>query len=297
MASPAASEESGLECMTGRASPRFPLRNTVPPRRTSTPRSILRGTLPALAIFARAPIPRQAKTRLIPLLGPRGAADFHAALVSDVLQKVNALGSQVAPYLFLAGGRYPVSSSLSDYKLVRQCGADLGERLERAFRRLLKRHRRALVIGTDSPLLAGRGLLRALEKLRVADAVLGPCPDGGFYVIGLRRLVPGLFEGVRWGSASACRNMQERLLAHNYSCAMLEPVDDVDRPSDVARLNRELTANPAARRLAPSAWRFLQEFFVVEGEVKKRVRKKSGGQSSARAIQPPPKTSRSASGE
>jgi rSAM/selenodomain-associated transferase 1 len=283
--------------MTGRASPRLPLRNTVPPRRPSPLSPVFSESLPALAIFARAPVPRQAKTRLIPLLGPRGAADFHAALVSDVLQKVNALGSQVVPYFFLAGGRYPISSSLSDCTLVRQRGVDLGERLEHAFRRLLKRHHRALVIGTDSPLLSGRVLLRAVEELRSADAVLGPCPDGGFYVIGLRRLVPGLFDSVRWGSASACRDMRQSLLAHNYSCAMLEPVDDVDRPSDVVRLRRDLTANAAARRFAPSAWRFLQQLFVLEGEAKKGRKKKSGRQSPSRAIQPPPRTSRSSPGE
>ena len=297
MASPVGSEASGLECVMGCATPGSSAENSVPPRRSSSSRSAFSGPLPALAIFARAPVPRKAKTRLIPLLGPRGAAEFHAALVCDVLQKVNALGSQVVPYLFLAGGRHPISSSLSDYTLVRQRGADLGERLERAFRKLLKRHRGALVIGTDSPLLPGRVLIRALEKLRGADAVLGPCPDGGFYLIGLRRLVPGLFDRVRWGSASACRDVQESLRAHDYSCAMLELVDDVDRPSDVVRLNRKLAANPAARRLAPSAWRFVQEFFVLEGEVKERVKKKSGGQSPTRAIQPPPKTSRSASGE
>jgi rSAM/selenodomain-associated transferase 1 len=283
--------------VTSLGTPRSSAENPVPARRSSPPHSAYSESLPALAIFTRAPIPHKAKTRLIPLLGPRGAADFHAALLSDVLQKVNSLGWRVAPYLFLTGGRYPISSSLSDYTLVRQRGADLGERLQRAFRKLLKRHCRALVIGTDSPLLPGRVLLRVVEELRGADAVLGPCPDGGFYLIGLRRLVPGLFEGVRWGSASACRDMRESLRAHDYSCAMLGPVDDVDRPSDVARLRRKFSGNPAARRLAPSAWRFLQEFFVLEGEAKKRVRKKSGGQPSARAIQPPPKTSRSASSE
>jgi uncharacterized protein len=236
---------------------------------------------PALAVFARAPIPRHAKTRLIPLLGPRGAAEFHAGLVSDALQKVNALGSRVSPYFFLASGHYPVSSSLSDYTLKRQRGADLGERLDRAFRGLLRRHGRALVIGTDSPLLPKRTLTQALDELRVSDAVLGPCPDGGFYLIGLRRLERGLFDDVRWGTASAFRDMRENLLAHNYSCAILELVEDVDRPADVTRLGEELFRSRVARRLAPSAWRFLQQFFVLKRAGKRREGKNSGGERTA----------------
>jgi uncharacterized protein len=235
----------------------------------SLPRSVISRPkpakiLPALAIFAREPIPGKAKTRLIPLLGPRGAADFHAALVSDALQKVNALGRRVAPYFFIAGRKFPVSSSLSDYTLRRQRGADLGERLENAFRAILKHHRRVLVTGTDSPLLSGRNLLQAFEKLRVSDAVIGPCPDGGFYLIGFRRTENGLFKNVRWGSERAFEDMRANLQSRGFSCAILGAVDDVDRAEDVERLKDALVESAAARRLAPSSWRFLREFFALK---------------------------------
>jgi uncharacterized protein len=227
---------------------------------------------PALAVFARAPIAGAAKTRLIPLLGPRGAADFHAALVSDTLQRVNALGDRVAPYFFLAGDKFPVSSSLSDYTLKRQHGEDLGERLADAFRALLKRHRRVLVTGTDSPLLSRQGLLRALERLRASDAVLGPCPDGGFYAVGLRRLEKGLFENVRWGSASAFQDLLANLKTRDFSFAIVGSVEDVDRPEDVERLKAALVESAAARGLAPSTWRFLRDFFALKA-APRRVRK------------------------
>jgi uncharacterized protein len=230
--------------------------------------------LPALAIFARAPIPGRAKTRLIPLLGPRGAADFHAALVSDTLQKVNALAERADPYFFLAGEKFPVASSLSDYTLKKQSGNDLGERLDNAFKTLLKNHGSALVMGTDSPPLTRRVLLTALEKLRASDAVLGPCPDGGFYLIGLRRHVPGLFDGVRWGSESAFEDMRASLSTHGVSCRILEAIDDVDRPGDVERIKDEFIASAAARRKSPSAWRFLREFFALQPIPKKRKKQK-----------------------
>lgn len=204
----------------------------------------------------------------MPLLGPRGAAEFHAALVSDALRKVNALGGRVSPYFFLAGARYPVSSALSDYTLRRQHGANLGERLESAFRQLLRDHGHAVIIGTDSPTLPGRILRQALGELPLCDAVLGPCPDGGFYLIGLRRMAGGLFTGVPWGSGRAFRDMHANLVAHGFSCAILEISADVDRPEDVERLKIELAGSRAARRLAPCAWKFLKGFSLLKSRRK-----------------------------
>jgi uncharacterized protein len=140
----------------------------------------------AVAIFARAPEPGKAKTRLWPLLGREGAAAFQAALMSDAVRKVASVGS-IARYLFiLANGPLGFTfggqgqAGTHGYTLVRQQGTDLGERLQRAFCRMLGRHPHALVIGTDSPQLSPRGLRRALDELLWCDAVLGPCPDGGY---------------------------------------------------------------------------------------------------------------------
>ncbi|MGD0922627.1 MAG: TIGR04282 family arsenosugar biosynthesis glycosyltransferase [Terriglobia bacterium] len=222
----------------------------------------------AVAIFARAPSPGRAKTRLIPLLGARGAAEFQAALISDSIRKVNALGERASRYVFFAGTGSPAPAALfSRFTLVRQRGADLGERLAHAFRKLLRRHAVAVVIGTDSPTLAPRVLRAARRELHVCDAVLGPSPDGGFYLIGLRRTerakAGGLFRGIRWGSAFAFRDTLRNLLRHGLACSILEPCADVDRPEDFRRLVRELAGSQALRRGAPAVWRFVKELGAV----------------------------------
>jgi len=211
-----------------------------------------------VGIFARTPVPGKAKTRLIPLLGPRAAAEFHTALIRDTLRKVDALSGCVSRYFFLAGRNFPTLSA--HYRLVRQRGAGLGARLENAFRRLLRSHSCAVVIGTDSPSLPPRVLHEALSELQVCDAVLGPCTDGGYYLIGLRLLSTGLLRGIRWGTAFAFRDTLRNLLWHGYSCSILEPWSDVDVLSDIRRLKKELARSRAARRLAPAAWRFLKAF-------------------------------------
>ncbi len=215
----------------------------------------------ALVIFARSATPGTAKTRLAPALGLRGAADFQSALMADTVRKVMTLKRSVSPYFFLAGQNFPTSPSISRFTLQRQRGADLGERLERAFRRLLRRHGHAVVIGTDSPALPPRVLRQAFIELRFCDAVLGPCPDGGFYLIGLRRLAKDheLLQGVRWGSAFAFRDTLRSMLRQNFSCSVLRAIEDVDRPEDIMRLKKRLARDRAARRLSPAVWRFLNK--------------------------------------
>lgn len=217
----------------------------------------------ALAVFARLPAPGKAKTRLIPLLGPRRAAEFQAALISDSLRKLETLAGCASPYLFFAGRGFPPGGRPPDWTLVRQGGAGLGQRLERAFRWLLRRHGAAVVIGTDSPTLSPRLLRVALGELAACDAVLGPSPDGGFYLVGLRRAaaekIREVFRGVRWGSRSAFRDTLENLLRCGFACAILEPCADVDRPADFRRLARELARSRSLRRRAPAVWRFVEQ--------------------------------------
>lgn len=143
------------------------------------------------------------------------------------------------------------------FQVKQQTGKDLNQRLERAFAQLLKRHSRVVVIGTDSPALAPSLLRLALEELRTTDAVLGPCPDGGYYLIGLRRTVRGLFDEVRMGTEFAFRETLNNVLAQGFSCSVLASCPDVDRPPDLMDLKKLLAAKPARRRLLPQTWRFL----------------------------------------
>lgn len=144
------------------------------------------------------------------------------------------------------------------YALVAQQGADLGERLGRAFRLLLTHHPRALVMGTDSPTLGAHRLRQALRELSCCDAVLGPCPDGGYYLIGLRRFSSALFRGVRWGTQFAFRDTLRNLTECHFSCSVLEPLPDVDHPADFRRLAKSLSSNLRLRRLAPATWSFVK---------------------------------------
>lgn len=212
-----------------------------------------------MAVFARAIVPGKTKTRLIPALGPEGAAKFHQALVADAVRKVGRLKGDLARYVFTAGERSPKEIVPPAFECRRQQGSGLAHRLGCAFTQLLWQHPRVVVIGTDSPLLAPSMLRLALAELRTTDAVLGPCPDGGYYLIGLRRTCRGLFNGLRLGTEFAFGDTLGSLLGHGFSCSVLEPCPDVDVPGDLAALKKSLIKNPTTRRLAPHTWRFLSK--------------------------------------
>ena len=211
----------------------------------------------AIAVFARSPVAGRAKTRLIPLLGPRAAAELQSALILDTVAKVNQLAEQAVCWLFAAGGKIPEFPGRADWKLVAQRGRDLGERLEVAFRRLLQSHTKAVIIGTDSPLLSPRLLRLALSEIRTCDAVLGPCPDGGFYLIGLAREAPGLFRDVRLGSRHAFGDARRALLGRGFSCSILPIVSDIDRPRDLKEIAKGMTQRPVLRAASAALWAYL----------------------------------------
>ena len=105
----------------------------------------------------------------------------------------------------------------------------------RAFASALRRHRPVILIGTDCPVLRPGDLRRADRWLRGGcDAVLAPAEDGGYALIGMRRILPGIFERIPWGEAGVYAATAERLAGRRWRA--LRTVWDVDRPEDLDRL-------------------------------------------------------------
>jgi uncharacterized protein len=188
-----------------------------------------------IIVFARAPLPGRAKTRLIPRLGEWGAARLQARLTRHALN--TALAARCGPVeLHLTGrGRHS------------QRGKDLGERMYRA---LAKARRPAIIIGTDCPELRPGDLRRAARLLAGGyDAVLAPAEDGGYALIGVRRVSALFFQDVAWGTPTVYAETARRLDAAGWRWRALRTVWDVDRPEDLERL-RWLRFSSALRRAA-----------------------------------------------
>ncbi len=191
-----------------------------------------------VAVFAKAPVPGEVKTRLAGLLGERAAAELHATLVERALQTARNSGLGAVslwgmpdaghPFFAACASRYGVS-------LHAQSGGHLGERMAGAFGHLLARGP-ALLVGADCPALSPADLREASAALATHDAVFQPAEDGGYVLVGLARALPGIFEGVRWGGQDVMQATRERLREAGATWRELAPRWDVDRPEDYRRL-------------------------------------------------------------
>ncbi len=192
-----------------------------------------------LLVFAKAPQPGAVKTRLIPLLGERGAAALHARLIEHTLGIASeaALGPlelhgapAADPLLSACAARY-------NARLVEQCAGDLGTRMHNAFAAALAGGAPAILVGADCPPLTAHHLRQAAHALAGAnDAVVTPTEDGGYALIGLKRCDSRVFAGLAWSTPSVMDETRARFTALGWRWAELATLWDVDRPADYARL-------------------------------------------------------------
>lgn len=182
-----------------------------------------------VVLFTRYPEPGRAKTRLIPALGPRGAAELHRRLTERTLAQVRAAE---LPFEVRATGRpaEEFAAWLGDAPVVDQGEGDLGARMKRAGPPYP-----CIFIGADAPDLTGEDLNDAARALRSHDAVIGPAEDGGYWLLGLSRPLDHLFDDMPWGTDQVLPLTLARLAAAGTSPAMLRPLADLDRPEDLHR--------------------------------------------------------------
>ena len=188
--------------------------------------------LTPVVVFARAPEPGKVKTRLASAVGAEGAALLAAAFLRDTWSSLSSV-PWVRPIVATTGALDPAFADLEAWD---QGGGDLGARIERMLRRALAGAPAAFAVGADTPGLPSHLLDEAREALASADAVLGPCEDGGFYLLGLRSCPPDLLAGLPWSQQDTLDRVRERLESRGMSVALLSAYFDVDRPEDLDRL-------------------------------------------------------------
>lgn len=215
-----------------------------------------------LAVFLKQPWPGHVKTRLASSIGASGAAALYRAFACDTL--VRALSIPAASLRLVHDGPAPrrwlpagLSHRLEGCAQRPQPDGDLGTRLARAFD---EAHREGLgpllVLGSDSPDLPAAHIRGALAALDDADLVLGAVPDGGVWCIGLRRPVPGFFDGVPWSSPGTGEALRNRGAQLGLKLAEPPPWFDVDVAADLRALRERLAKDPAA---APWTARWLAQ--------------------------------------
>lgn len=193
----------------------------------------------AVLVMAKAPLPGLAKTRLIPALGAAGAAALAARMLRHTLDEALAAGLGPVTLCAAPQASHPAFAEVARegrITMADQGDGDLGARMQRALERALTAHAGALLIGTDAPALDAAVLRAAHAALTAHDAVLVPAHDGGYVLIGLRRVEPRLFEGMPWSTPQVLALTRERLRESGLRWAELPALHDIDEPADLAHL-------------------------------------------------------------
>jgi rSAM/selenodomain-associated transferase 1 len=191
-----------------------------------------------LLIFARYPEPGKVKTRLMPAVGAEGAAQIYREMAEHTLTQARAVAqlNGIALQLWFTGGNRDALKQWlgTDIAYYPQPEGDLGDRLIFALQAAFAAgHRAVIAIGTDCPSLDSAVLLQAFEVLTNHDLVLGPATDGGYYLIGLQRPIPALFQNIPWSTAAVLQQTEAVADALGLTRYHLPSLTDVDHPEDL----------------------------------------------------------------
>jgi len=191
-----------------------------------------------LLIFSRYPEPGTTKTRLIPTLGARAAAELQRDMTHHTLNIARQWASHPHQHIrvcFAGGDTQQMAACFGDdMDYLPQEDGDLGQRLHKAFQRAATENANAIVaIGTDCPQIDAATLQSAFNRLQQYDVVIGPAIDGGYYLIGLSKPVAALFKHIDWGSERVLAQTQDILNREGLRAAFLEEKEDVDEPEDL----------------------------------------------------------------
>lgn len=193
----------------------------------------------ALIIFIKNPEKGKVKTRLAKDVGDGRALRIYRALLAHTREV--ALALPVTRHLFY--GQYIANDdgwTTTDFEKHLQVEGGLGARMEAAFAKTLARHPKAIIIGSDCASLTPGIVEGAFQALDKADVVIGPAMDGGYYLLGMKKLIPELFRDMTWSTENVFRETIRRLRQGNHTYQVAEELSDIDYAADWEKYGWEL---------------------------------------------------------
>ena len=193
--------------------------------------------LTRILVFAREPAAGKAKTRLIPALGPDGAARLARVMLGHAL--IQAAGANIGP-VELVGDPHPDawSQPVAGVATSAQVGDNLGERIAGAVEQTLAADEWAVVTGTDCPGLDAARIAEAGRALDRHEIAIIPATDGGYVLIGCRQFDRSIFADVDWGKEAVLTATLRNIEALGWSVWQGKPLPDIDEPDDLKHVPR-----------------------------------------------------------
>ncbi len=184
-----------------------------------------------IIVFVRSPELGKVKTRLARSIGDQSALNIYKILLKHTAAVLRDLSFDKVVYFSEKIDNNDFwENSLFEKKL--QKGADLGERMHHAFDTAFnKGYKKVLIIGSDLFDLTSSLIISAFEALETYDISIGPSLDGGYYLLGMKKLQPEVFKNKKWGTDSVLENTLQDLKKQKIK--LLKALNDIDTLEDL----------------------------------------------------------------
>lgn len=189
----------------------------------------------ALIIFCKAPIGSIVKTRLSPLLSESQRLKVYLYLLEKNIKTLSNLPftDTILYYTPPEGKSFFEKYALNGFP---QSGKDLGERMYNSLDETFSQgYKKCIIIGVDIPDITTDIVINAFYALDDADLVLGPALDGGYYLIGMRKLIKDVFEDIPWSTDGTLKATVKKAESIGLSYYLTQPLSDIDTPEDLNR--------------------------------------------------------------
>jgi len=186
----------------------------------------------AIIVFVKNPELGNVKTRLAKTIGDQKALEIYLALCNYTRQLL--LDIECDRYLF-----YDQSIIIDDewsedfFHKKLQSNGDLGDRMSHAFTKVIDKHEKVIIIGSDCPQIQKAHVELAFDSLDETDLVIGPSLDGGYYLLGMKEQHSFLFHGMPWSKSSLYGECLRKIFSRNKTLTELDYLTDVDHEEDL----------------------------------------------------------------
>ena len=189
----------------------------------------------ALIIFTRNPELGKVKTRLASTIGDEKALAIYKELLLHTMETTRNLEGDVFVFYDKKIEENDIWPNETYHKFV-QSGEDLGEKMQNAFQKLFDlKYQNCIIIGSDLFDLNEKLISDAFQILDLNDVVIGPAEDGGYYLLGLKKIIPEIFKNKKWGTSSVFKDTIKDL--ENLKIEYTKKLNDIDTFEDLEKSN------------------------------------------------------------
>ena len=192
-----------------------------------------------LVIFAKYPELGKVKTRLAKDIGDKKALEIYTSLLSNIIAEHKDQEYDLIISV-LPKEKEQTFKNMFNVKTMAQYGDNLGMSMYDTFLKLTK-YEKVILIGSDIPEANSGIITRAFKELNNKDIVLGPNPDGGYYLVGMNS-PHNIFSDITWSTDRVLQGTIQKIKTQELTHTLLEELNDIDTIEDYDKycLSREL---------------------------------------------------------